>query len=234
MGGFGLTFYLGTQLATATPTVTVLVAGHDISAGSALTSSDVTAKKYLSSSAPATALQSTGDLTGQAARVDIAAGDPILRSMLGPLSAGVAPVSLLPIPTGYAAVQVGTPPGFSIPPGFITAGSFVDVLVTVNLNVFKPGLTGMASRVVFKSVEVLKVGNGTSQTQANGVTVVTVLIDQCDLPYAAWFGANATMYAAALPLHQGDLPVPDSSCPGLVTDSGVGPSQIDTRYHFTS
>src|SRR3974377_1061444 len=53
MGGFGLTFYLGTQLASSTPTAPVLVAAHNIQAGASITADDLTTKKYLSASAPA-------------------------------------------------------------------------------------------------------------------------------------------------------------------------------------
>lgn len=237
MAGFGLTFYLGTQLAASTPTVVVLVAAHDIAAGTPLVAADLTSKKYLAASAPASALHTVDDAVGRAARVDIVAGDPILSSMVGPLSAGIAPVSLLPVPPGYVAVQIVTPPGLSIPGGFIAAGSFVDVIVTANLSLFKPGAAGAASRVVFHEVEVIRVGNGTAQSAQSaqsGITVVTVLLDECDLPYAAWFGANTSVYVAALPLQQGQLPVPDTTCPGLVTDRGVGPAEINSRYHFTS
>jgi Flp pilus assembly protein CpaB len=233
MAGFGLTFFLGTQLASSTPTVPVLVAAHDVQAGSVITAADLSTKKYLAASAPTSVLHSAGDAVGRAARVDIAAGDPILGSMVGSLSQGVAPVSLLPVPPGYAAVQIATPPGFSIPSGFIAAGSFVDVIATANLSLFKPGAPGEASRVVFHSVEVIRVGDGSPQSSQSALTVVTVLIDECDLPYAAWFGSNTSLYVAALPLHQGDLPVPDTTCPGLVTTHAVGATEIDTRYHFT-
>jgi len=94
MGGFGLTFYLGTQLASSTPTVSVLIAAHDIQAGTSITASDLTTKKYLSDSAPKSVLHSQTDAAGHIARVDIAAGDPVLSSMIGSLSQGIAPVSL--------------------------------------------------------------------------------------------------------------------------------------------
>src|ERR1700745_833801 len=61
MGGFGLTFYLGTQLASSTPTVPVLIAAHDISAGATISASDLSTKKYLSDSAPKSVLHSNDD-----------------------------------------------------------------------------------------------------------------------------------------------------------------------------
>ena len=236
MGGFGLTFYLGTQLAGATPTVGVLVAARNIQAGSVIAPADLTAKKYLSSSAPTSALHTNDDAVGKAARVDIAVGDPILTSSIGSVSAGVAPVSLLPIPPGYVAIEVGAPPGLTIPQGFITAGSFVDVVATANLSLFKPGATGLSSRVVFPAVEVIRVGNGAGQSPSanTAITVVTVLIDECDLGYAAWIGSNTTLNIAALPIHETDLPVPDPTCAGRVTGRAIGPAEANSRYHFTT
>jgi Flp pilus assembly protein CpaB len=236
MGGFGLTFYLGTQLAGATPTVAVLVAARNIQAGSVIAPADLNIRRYLASSAPTSAMRTDDQAVGRAARVDIAAGDPILPSSIGSFSAGVARASLLPIPTGYVAIEVGAPPGLTIPQGFITAGSFIDVIATANLSLFKPGASGLSSRVVFPSVEVIRVGNGTNQgPSANtAITVVTVLIDECDLGYAAWIGSNTTLNIAALPIHQADLPVPDPGCPGRVTGRAIGPAEANARYHFTS
>jgi Flp pilus assembly protein CpaB len=236
MGGFGLTFYLGTQLAGATPTVSVLVAARNIQAGSVIAPADLTSKRYLSSSDPTSALRTGDEAVGRVARVDIAAGDPILSSSIGSISAGIAPASLLPIPAGYVAVEIVAPQGSSLPQGFITAGSFIDVIATANLSLFKPGANGLSSRVVFSSVEVVRVGNGSGQAPSTNtaITVVTVLLDECDLGYAAWIGANTTQAIAALPIHQGDLPVPDPTCPGRVTGRAIGPAEANARYRFTA
>src|SRR5437588_1210402 len=61
MAGFGLTFYLGTQLASSTPTVPVLIAAHDIAAGAGITAADLTTKRYLSDSAPKSVLHAPAD-----------------------------------------------------------------------------------------------------------------------------------------------------------------------------
>lgn len=232
MGGFGLTFYLGTQLASSTPTVSVLIAAHDIQAGSSITSSDLTTKKYLSESAPKSVLHSQADATGHIARVEIAAGDPVLSSMVGSLSQGIAPVSLLPVPPGYVAVQFGAPAGRAVSADYITGGSFIDIIASANLSLFKPGANGLVSRVVFHDIEVLNAFNSSPGTQG-GVNTLTVLMDECDLPYFTWFIDNATVYIAALPPQQGGLPAADTTCPGLVSDQGIGAAAVNARYKFT-
>ncbi len=233
MGGFGLTFYLGTQLAGATPTVAVLVAARDIPAGSVITTADLTTKKYLSTSAPASALHQAGDAVGRAARVDIAAGDPMLPALIGPASAGVAPASLLPVPAGYVAISLPAT-DLSAAGGFIVEGSFVDVIATANLSTFKPGTNGSSTRTVLASVEVVRVGSAAEQGAAQhaGATVLTVLVDGCDAQYVIWLLANASLSFAALPLRHGDLPVPDSTCPGRTTTGSIGPAEVNARYHF--
>lgn len=235
MAGFGLTFYLGTQLAGATPTVSVLVAARNVQAGSVLAPADVTVKKYLSSTAPASVLSGAADAVGRVARVDIAAGDPILASLVGSPSAGLAPTSLLPVPAGYVAVSLPAT-DLSAAGGFIGEGTFVDVVATANLSSFKPGATGSSSRTVLSALEVLRVGSAAEQGAAQhaGATILTVLVDQCDVQYVIWLLTNTTLSFAALPVTQSGLPVPDSSCPGRVTTGSIGPAEINARYHFTS
>lgn len=228
MAGFGLTFYLGTQLAGSTPTTSVLVAAHDIQAGANITAGDLTTKKYLSDSAPAHVLHSDGEAVDHIARVDIAAGDPILASMVGSLSQGIAPISILPVPPGYVAVQFAV----QSPTGLLQVGEFVDIVSDANLSLFKPSVSGNASRIVFQSLQVVRTINSSAQSQQT-TEVVGFLMNECDLPYAAWLVANTTLAAVILPLHQGGIPTADTTCPGLVTDKGVGAPEVDSRYHFT-
>jgi Flp pilus assembly protein CpaB len=228
MGGFGLTFYLGTQLASSTPTVPVLIAAHDIQAGAGITAGDLTTKKYLSESVPKSALRSADDAAGHIARVDIAAGDPVLSSMVGSLSEGIAPVSLYPLPAGYVAVQFAV----TVPSGLIVEGEFVDMVADASLSLFKPAAQGNVSRVVFQSLEVVKVSNPAQGAQ-QAVATVAFLMNECDLPYAAWLAANTSLAVVVLPLHQGGIPTADTTCPGLVSAHGVGATDVDARYHFT-
>jgi Flp pilus assembly protein CpaB len=227
MGGFGLTFYLGTQLASSTPTTPVLVAAHDIQAGTSISAGDLTTKKYLADSAPADVLHNTGDAVDHIARVDIAAGDPILGSMVGSVSQGIAPISILPVPPGYVAVQFGV----QSPTGLLSVGEYVDIVADANLSLFKAGAAGNTSRIVFQSLEVVRTVSSSSQQTTE---VAGFLLNECDLPYAAWLSANTTLVAVILPLHQGDVPAADTTCPGLVTDKGVGAAAVDSRYHFSS
>ena len=226
--GFGLTFYLGTQLAASTPTVEVLVAARALPAGTGITPADVKTRSYLASTAPASALHSSADVVGRIARVDIAAGDPILSSTVGSVSEGIAPTNHVAVPPGYAAVQLTVP----APAGGLAVGEYVDVIATVNLSLFKPGAPGSASRVVFPSLEVVHAAGASQQSQQP--TLVTVLMNECDVPYAAWLASNATLTVALLPLHQGALPSADATCTGLVTNRAIGAGEVDARYHFSS
>ncbi len=226
MGGFGLTFYLGTQLASSTPTVQVLIAAHDIPAGATIATGDLTTKKYLSDSAPKNVLHGNTDAVGHIARVDIVAGDPILGSMIGGLADGIAALSLYPVPPGYVAIQTNT---ISAPPG-IAAGVYVDVVAEANLSLFKPGVTGNVSRVVFQELEVVVV----SKQSSTNTAIVALLVNACDVPYLGWLASNATLDVVIDPLHQGGLPPADTTCPGLVTDHAVGATEVNARYHFTS
>ena len=228
MGGFGLTFYLGTQLAASTPSVQVLIAAHDITAGATIGAADLTTKKYLSESAPKSVLHSNADAVDHIARVDIATGDPVLASMVGSLAQGIAPVNLYPVPAGYVAVQAALPG----PPG-LAAGIYVDVVAEASLSLFKPGATGNTSRVVFQGLEVLVVSSPSSGQAQSSTVLVALLVNSCDLPYLAWLDANATLALVIEPLHQGGVPAADPTCAGLVTDRGVGATEVNTRYHFT-
>lgn len=225
--GFGLTFYLGTQLAGSTPTVQVLVARRAIAAGTSLSQADVAPKNYLAASAPASSLHRADEVVGRIARVDIAAGDPILASMVGSVSQGFAPVSVLPVPPGYAAVQFAVPP----PAGPLIAGEYVDVIATVNLSVFTSGATGSVSRVVFPAVEVVHVPGQSQQSQP--LVMVGLLMNECDLAYATWLASSTTLTVALLPQQQGGAPPADTTCSGLVTNRAVGAAEANARFHFT-
>lgn len=229
MGGFGLTFYLGTQLASSTPTVPVLIAAHDIQAGATITPGDLTTKKYLSESAPKSVLHRSSDAVDHIARVDIAAGDPVLESMVGSLAQGIAPISLYPLPAGYVAVQFAV----TVPSGLIVEGESVSMISDANLSLFKAGAAGNVSRVVFPTLLVLKVLNPSTQSQQT-TAIVAFLMDACDVPYAAWLAANTSLAVYVLPLQTGGVPTADTTCPGLVSDRGVGATEVNARYHFTA
>jgi hypothetical protein len=148
--------------------------------------------------------------------------------MIGSLSQGIAPVSLYPLPPGYVAVQFAV----TVPSGLIVEGEYVDVISDANLSLFKAGAQGNVSRVAFRSLEVVKVTNPAQGSQQT-VAIVAFLMDECDVPYAAWLAANTSLAVVVLPLHQGGIPVADTTCPGLVSDHGVGSVEVDSRYHFT-
>jgi len=123
--------------------------------------------------------------------------------------------------------------GVTVPYGLIVEGEYVDVVSDANLSLFKANAPGIVSRVVFHDLEVIKVTNpatGSGQTTA----IVAFLMNECDVPYAAWLAANTSLAVVVLPLHQGGIPPADTTCPGLVSEHGVGAVDVDARYHFNT
>jgi len=92
---------------------------------------------------------------------------------------------------------------------------------------------------VFRDIDVLRVGpSGTSSsgTPTGVVSSLTVLMNGCDAEYLFWLLNNAAMKyeLESYTDYQGLPTQPDSKCPGVSSATGVGPKDVEARWHFTT
>jgi hypothetical protein len=62
------------------------------------------------------------------------------------------------------------------------------------------------------------------------------MVTACDAEFIDWLLTNAELKYELQSFHDyGTTPTaPDSQCPNLTAASGVGPKQIDARWHFSA
>lgn len=111
------------------------------------------------------------------------------------------------------------------------------MLATINTASFGQNPGRNVVLTVFRDVDVLRVGPANSGTTTGVVTSsLTVLMTACDSEYLFWLLNNASMkYELESYTDYGGLPTaPDAKCPGVASASGVGPKDIDARWHFTT
>jgi hypothetical protein len=91
---------------------------------------------------------------------------------------------------------------------------------------------------VFHDLEVLRVGpasGGASGGQAV-TSSLTVLMTSCDSEFMFWLLTNSTL-KYELESHtdyQGAPTAPSDACPRISSAAGVGPLEVDKRWHFTA
>ena len=261
---FGAVFLLGSLGgggAIGGPSNVVVVAKQQIPLRHQLTDADLTtAKMSLSGDATlANTYTSTKDVLNLISEINISKGAVITSDMLAKdinlVPAGSAP-AYLPLASGFVALTVPTSEQQGVA-GHISLGDYITVVSTTNLQVFAtgstggPALQGTVTKTVFTNVRVIGLGpasNGvqsassqtstTTQQTTTGVTSsLTIEMTQCDAEYMYWFLSSTQLkytlesfhdYLAAPPS------TPDPSCPTVQAAGGVGPKQVDARYHFTT
>ena len=213
----------------------VVVAKNPIPARTKIQASDLQLSAI--NPAPPQAFPDISAVAGKGARVDIPAGLPVTANLI--TSAGdllsSSDIAYLPIPSGYVAVTVPTGEQVGVG-GYVQLGDRIAVLATINTAVFGSGSVPVV-RTVFRDLDVIRVGPASTGSSAGQVTSsLTVLMTGCDAEYLFWLLNNATLkYTlesfkdyAATPSQ------PDPSCPNLSSAGGVGPKEVDKRWHFTS
>lgn len=214
----------------------VVVASHDIKARTVIQASDLTLASL--SPTPPQDFTSITQVTGKGARVDIPAGQAVTANLVassGDLING-SDVAYLPIPQGWIAVTVPTGEQVGVG-GYVQVGDRITMLATINTSAFGESPGRNVVLTVFRDVDVLRVGpaNGASTT---GVVTssLTVLMTSCDSEYLFWLLNNASMkYELESFKDYGNLPTKsDESCPSVASATGVGPKDVDKRWHFTS
>lgn len=244
LGVAGLGLYV-TQSNNA-GSVTVYVANQDIPVRTT-----ITADMLKSQSIPTTALQpnqvtKTSQAVGKAAAINIAAGQQITTNELfaGNNLETLAASAYLPIPKGWVAraITTGEVQGVG---GYVQAGDYINVIVSVNQSLFNtPGhqtnKNANVSKTTFTDIRVIEIGPSVSGKAANqtsgGVTSsLIVILTQCDAEYFDWFLNNTKVTYSVLSYKDYGSPPsqPVASCPPT-TSTGVGPDQVDARYHFTA
>jgi pilus assembly protein CpaB len=226
--------------------VRVVVATQDIEARQPIAPGMVQITSVASSDVAPFAFTKIGDLTGFAAVVSIYKGEVITHNVVSSnpddISLGSAS-SYLPIAKGFVAVTLPTNEQQGVA-GYIAAGDYIDVIATVNIELIQPGSNSpfahrQVSRTVFTNVHVIRIGPPSSAPKQGAVQGVasslTVTMTQCDADYLNWLLLNATLKYTLLAYPDYDTanPSPDPNCPSTSLGNPIGPSAVDTRWHFT-
>lgn len=212
----------------------VVVARNSIAARTKIQASDLMLSTI--NPAPPESFADVNAVAGKGARVDIPAGAPVTANLVaaGDLLSS-SDVAFLPIPSGYVAVTVPTGEQVGVA-GYPQVGDRITVLATLNTSVFGASTAAQVVRTVFTNLDIVRVGPVSSQASTGIASSLTVLATGCDAEYLFWLLNNATLkytlesfrdYTAA-------PNQPDPACPTLSSAGGVGPKEVDKRWHFST
>ena len=242
------------------PSTTVVIAKQQIPLRHQITSADLeTAKASVNGNASLEkAYANTADVVNLVAEIPISKGSIITSDMLARdinlVPTGLTP-GYLPLASGYVAITVPTGEQQGVA-GHISVGDYMTVIASAQVQIFattgQQTLTGSVSKTVFTNVRIIGLGpassgitsaagsgatTSTQSTQTTGVTSsLTLELTQCDAEYMAWFLTNMTVKYTLESFHDyltNPPSQPDPSCPAVTAAGGVGPKQVDARYHFT-
>lgn len=242
------------------PTVTVVVAKQTIPLRHTITLDDLDVAKVSGNFTNVNnTYASRNDVVNLISEINISKGSVITSDMLArdpnQVLTGAAP-AYLPLASGYVGITIPTGEQIGVA-GHISIGDYITVISSSNVSVFNTGngaqvAQGSVSKTVFTNVRVIGLGpastgvqsasgaNAPSSTsgQTSGITSsLTVEMTQCDAEYMTWFLSNTTVKYTIESFHDylAQPPsAPDPSCPAVVAAQGVGPKQVDARYHFVS
>ena len=224
-------------LQTNTGGTRVVVAKNNIGARTKLQASDLMLSAV--NPAPPQAFTQINSVLGKGARVDIPAGSPVTANLIAPAGdlLSSSDVAFLPIPSGYVAVTVPTSELLGVG-GYPQVGDRITMLATLSTSVFGAGAAAPVVRTVFRDVDIIRVGPASSQSGSatQPASSLTLLMTGCDSEYLFWLLNNAAMkYALESFSDYAATPTqPDPSCPKLSSAGGVGPKDVDKRWHFTT
>ena len=220
---------------TSTGGTRVVVAKNNITARTKILASDLELKSI--SPGPPLAFVDVNAVAGKGARVDIPAGSPVTANLVaagGDLLSS-SDVAYLPIPSGYVAVTVPTGELLGVG-GYVQIGDRITMLATINTSIFGASAAAPVVRTVFRDLDVIRVGPASSAPATSGQTSsLTLLMTGCDAEYLFWLLNNATL-KYTLESFTDYAPAPtqaDASCSKLAV-GGVGPKEVDKRWHFST
>lgn len=214
----------------------VVVARNSITARNKIQASDLMLKVI--NPLPPQSFTDINAVAGKGARVDIPAGSPVTANLIATSSdlLSSTDITYLPIPSGYVALTIPTSEQLGVG-GYVQVGDRIAVLASINTATFGANPGVIAVRTVFKDLDVVRVGPVASGTSGPSVTSsLTVIVTACDSEYLDWLLTNAELkYELESNQDYGTTPTtPDSQCPKLTSPTGVGPKQVDARWHFTT
>ncbi len=214
----------------------VVVAKNTISARTRINSSDLTLSVI--TPVPPQAFFEVKSVAGKGARVDIPAGAPVTANLIAqsPDLLSSSDVTYLPIPSGFVAVTVPTSEEVGVG-GYVQLGDRITVLATVNTALFGASPGAAVVRTVFRDLDVVRVGPATAPSEGSQLTSsLTVLMTACDSEFMFWFLNNAVLkYTLESFKDYSPTPnQPDPSCPNLAAAGGVGPREVNAKWHFTN
>jgi Flp pilus assembly protein CpaB len=213
----------------------IVVARNDIGARTKIQESDLVLSVV--NPAPKQAFTKISDVVGKGARVDIPAGDPVSANLIAPASdlLSTSDVAYLPIPSGFVALTVPTGELVGVG-GYPQVGDRITMLATINTSVFGAGQPVPVVRTVFNNLDILRVGPVTAQNATGVSSSLTLLMDGCDAEYLFWLLNNATLKYSleSFKDYTATPSQPDPACPSVSSAGGVGPREVDKRWHFTT
>ena len=215
----------------------VVVAKTDLTARTKIQASDLELAAV--NPAPPQAFTNLNSVAGRGARVDIPAGSPITANLVaqaGDLLSS-SDVAYLPIPSGYVAVTVPTGEQVGVG-GYVQVSDRITMLATINTSLFGGSSQDPVVRTVFRDLDVIRVGPPTTADQGSAQQVsssLTVLMTGCDSEYLFWLLNNAVLkYELESFTDYAATPTKaDPTCATLASAGGVGPKEVDLRWHFT-
>lgn len=218
--------------------VSVVAAARDIQARETLTPDMLVMASVPVNALPAGAETSMGSVKGQIALVGILKGQVLTTNVVAPSAdSAAAPVSYLPIPPGFVAraIPTGEQQGVA---GYVAVGDYINVIATVNTNLFGDAASKQVTKLVFANLHVIRVGPATpgKAGQTQGVSSsLTVVMSACDAEMMDWLLANTKITYVLLSYKDYTSPqtARDPKCPTVDPTSGIGPTQVNARYGFT-
>jgi pilus assembly protein CpaB len=155
----------------AVATEKVVVAARGIPIGTTIESNQVKLAPWPKESMPPGAIKSIEAVTGRVALQSMLEGDAVTEPKLRPLE-GPPGIMTYKIPEGHRAMTVAVDQVSGVA-GFITPGSYVDVVLTAT----PPGRSQSVSRIIFQNVPVLATGQIIETKEGEPVIVPTVTLD---------------------------------------------------------
>lgn len=234
--------------------VQVVVAAQAIPFRTTIVAADLTTRGFAQADVPPGAylVSDKGGVLNSVAELSIDKGDVITRNMLAKSSADVlAPTtSYLPLPSGWVAYTMPTSEQQEVA-GYPQVGDYLTVIASADLTLFasggqQQGPPKFIVKTVYTNLRIIRIGPagggapntaGTAASTQGGLSSsITVEMTQCDAEYMTWLQAK-TQLKYTLESYKDYAPqpaAPDASCPTIASAQGVGPREVDSRWHFST